>query len=65
MPEMVIVLVSLKDELITHVIAGTHARIRICTILLLQLWIEFLVDDSHLYLMLHNRICFSKFYLQR
>jgi len=53
MPEMVIVLVSLKDELITHVIAGTHARIRICTILLLQLWIEFLVDDSYLYFMLH------------
>ena len=54
MPKMVIVLVSLKNKLVTHGIAGTHARIRICTILLLQLWIEFLVDDSYLYLCSHG-----------
>ena len=36
-PEVVVHFVALKDELVTHVIAGTHARIRVGTILLLQL----------------------------
>ena len=37
MPEMVVLLVTLKNELIAHVITGTHARIGVGTILLLQL----------------------------
>ena len=36
-PEMVVHFVALKNELVAHVVAGTHARTRVGTILLLQL----------------------------
>ena len=53
MPEMVVLFVTLKDKLVPHIVAGAHARTRVGTILLLQLWIEFLVNHGHLYFVLH------------
>ena len=35
MPEMVIFFVAFKNKFITYIVAGTHARIRIGTILFL------------------------------
>ena len=39
MPEMIVHLVTLKDEFVAHVIAGTHTRLGVSTILCLKFWI--------------------------
>ena len=54
MPKVVVLLVTLKNELVAHIITRTHARIGVSTILPLQLRIEFLVNDRYL-----NFILFS------
>lgn len=53
MPKMVILFVTLKNELVANVIAWTHTSLWVGTVFLLQFGIEFLVYHRNLNLMFH------------
>lgn len=53
MPEMIILIVTLKNKLITNIVAWTHSGFRVGAILLLQFWIDLLVYYRYFYFMLH------------
>src|SRR5699024_10286103 len=52
-PEIVRSAITLKQKLIPHMITGAGAGLRIRTVLRLKLGIQFFVDYSYLYFMLH------------
>ena len=58
---MIILIVTLKNKLITNVVAWTHSCFWVGAILLLQFRIDLLVYYCYFYFMLH--ILFSYFYL--
>lgn len=58
MPIVVLAIVTFENKSVAQVVTGTVASVAVCTVLPLQVGVQFFVDDSH------NNFCFIIFPLE-
>lgn len=56
MPEIIGSCITFKNELVSHVVAGTGAGLGICAVSGLKFRIQFFVNDSNFYFVLHSEV---------